>query len=127
MLTKKDKIKELAIYLVQNTTVSCLACENKAYEPVGVSKVMTFKYEMVDTEIMYDKWYVENFEVAKKMGLPGTEHHDQLVKGSGVKVFSKPQGAFTFYGHDANEIINACEFGRDPESYMIQTIRQKQK
>ena len=127
MFTTKDKVKELVEFFAQNADASCLVCQNQIYEPVGVSIVMTYKFEFNDMEIIYDKWYVQNFESAKKMKLSGTEHHDQLVKGSGVMVLSKKLGSYIFHGHDALEIINACEYGRDMESYMIQNIRQNQK
>ena len=127
MFSDKDKIKELVEFFAQHADASCLISENKMYKPVGISVVMTYKYSINDMEIIYDKWYVQNYDNVKNMGLPGTEHHDQLVKGSGVMVLSKKLGSFVFHGHDANDIINACEYGRDMESYMVQNIRQNQK
>ena len=127
MFKTKDKIKEQIQYFISNTDVSCLVCRNKIYEPSGVSVVMTYKIEMNDIEIFYDKWYVENYEDAKRMNLPGTEHHNQLLKGSGVMVLSKQNGIYVFHGKDALEIINMCEQDRDMESYMIQNIQSKTK
>lgn len=121
MFTTKDKVKELVEFLLHGQNVSCLVCKNKMYAPVGVSVVMTYKFEVKDMEIIYDKWFVEDFEDASKMQLPGCEHHDQLVKGSGVTVLSKKMGSFIFHGNKANEIINACEIGRDMTSHIMKS------
>lgn len=119
MFTKKDKVKERVISFVQNPETSCLVCKNNMYKPVGVSVVMTYTYNINDLEIFYDKWFVEDFEDAKRMNLPGCEHHDELIKGSGVTVLSKELGTFVFFGAQANEIINACELNRDLTQYMF--------
>ena len=92
---------------------------NLHYKPVGASIVMTYQYNVNDIEITYDKWYVECFKEAKQYGLPGIEHHNKLVKGSGVNVISKKSMPYVFYGKDAEGIINACESKRDLEAYII--------
>ena len=113
MFTNRDKIKEQILFMTTNKHVDCLVTKNERYKPVGVSVVMRYKYSLPDIDIFYDKWIVENYEDALKMNLPGCEHHDQLVKGSGVNVLSKKLGYFIFYEKDAETIINACEYNND--------------
>lgn len=127
MFKTTDKVKELVKFFLKNSEISCFIYENRMYKPMGISVVMTYTYTMNDIEIMYDKWYVQNYETAKSMGLPGIEHHDQLVKGSGVTVVSKQYGNFIFYGNDAKEIINACEYGRDLSVHTLQTFNTIQR
>jgi len=122
-LNKGYNIKELMLHFIKHSDGNFLIHKNTAFAPVGVSIVMKYKYFTNDIEIIYNKWFVEGFDFAKKMNLPGTEHHGQLLKGSGVTIFFKKLGNFTFYGDNANDIINACEYGRDIESYMIQNQR----
>lgn len=117
MFTNRDKIKELIHYFANNA--DCLIYENTNYKPVGVSVVLTYKYTFKDTEIVYNKWFVECADMAKKMGLPGTEHHNKLVTGSGVNVSSKRLGCYTFYGKDASDIIKDCEFNHDLASHVL--------
>ena len=117
MFTNRDKLKELIETFVCNA--DCLVHENTNYKPVGVSVVLTYEYTFLDTQIVYDKWFVECADMAKKMGLPGTEHHNKLVKGSGVNVASARLGRYTFYGKDASDIINACESNRDLTSHVM--------
>lgn len=119
MFTTKDKIKEQIIHLAKGDNVTYLISQNKMYKPVGLSVVMTYKFDVRGAEIIYNKWFVDGFEYASKMNLPGCEHHDQLVKGSSVMVLSKNHSCFNFYGQDAKDIITACEFGRDITSHMI--------
>ena len=111
MFNKRDKVKELAVYFAKTPDVSCLISNNKKYEPVGVSVVKTYKYQVGSIEIIYNKWFVEAFESARQMNLPGCEHHDKLVKGSGVLVSSPKFGTSVFYGKDAQDIMDACESG----------------
>ena len=108
MFTNRDKIKEQVEFFINNKETQCLISRNPNYEPV-----------------IYNKWFVECYDVAKQMNLPGCEHHGKLVKGTGVTALSKKMGIYTFYGKDANEIINACEFGRDLNAYMITNNPQK--
>ena len=119
MFTQRDKIKELAEYLVQDKNTQCLIFRNTNYQPSGVSEVITCEYSIKNMRIVYNEWFVEGFELAKKMELPGTERHGRLVKGSGVIVSTKKHGPYTFYGHDAISIKNACELNRDIASYII--------
>ena len=121
MFTQRDKIKELAEYLVQNKDTQCLAFRNTKYKPYGVSQVITCEYSTPKSlKIVYNEWFVEGFEMAKKMGLPGIEKHGNLVKGSGVVVSTMRTGGFyTFYGKDALSIKDACELNRDIESLII--------
>lgn len=125
MFTNRDKIKEQVEFFINNKETQCLISRNPNYEPVGVSIVLTYKYDIRDIEVIYNKWFVECYDVAKQMNLPGCEHHGKLVKGTGVTALSKKMGIYTFYGKDANEIINACEFGRDLNAYMITNNPQK--
>lgn len=127
MFNKRDKVKELAVYFAKTPNVSCLINNNKKYEPVGVSVVKTYKYRVGSIEILYDKWFVEAFESAKQMNLPGCEHHDKLVKGSGVLVSTPKFGNTVFYGKDAQDIIDACESGCCPQKYIIKKQPQFQK
>lgn len=113
MFTNHDKIKEQILFMITNGNIDCLVTRNTKYQPFGVSTVMQYKYSLPGIEIFYNKWFVENYEDASKMNLPGCEHHDQLVKGSGVNVLSKKLGLITFYGNDAQTIINACEHNND--------------
>ncbi len=119
MFSDKDKIKELIEFFAQGTNVEYLISQNQKYKPQGVSIVMTYKFEINHIEIFYDKWYVDCFEKAQKMQLPGCEHHGQLVKGSGVMVLSKKLGSYTFFGKDAQDIIRSCEEGRDLKAHMF--------
>lgn len=120
MFSKRNKVKELAIYFAKTPNVSCLISDNKKYEPVGVSVVKTYKYQVNGIEILYNKWFVEAYEYAKQMNLPGCEHHDKLVKGSGVYVSSPEFGLLVFYGKDAQDIIDACESGCDTNLYSFE-------
>ncbi len=117
MFNKRDKIKELAVYFAATPGVSCLITENKKYAPVGVSVVKSYEYQANGLEILYNKWFVEAFEDAKKMGLPGCEHHNKLVKGSGVLVSTHKFGSTVFYGKDAQDIIDAYEYTSNSPSY----------
>ena len=119
MFTDRDRVKELIEFFAGSTNTECLISQNQNYKPQGVSVVMTYKFDINHMEIFYDKWYVEGFELAQKMNLPGCEHHDQLVKGSGVTVLSKKLGSYTFFGKDAQDIIKACENGRDLKAHMV--------
>jgi len=121
MFTQHDKIKEMAEYLVQNdNNVQCLIFRNKHFAPVGVSEVITCEYSVKDMRIVYNQWFVEGFEYAKRMALPGIEHHGQFVKGSGVIVSTRNCGQFTFYGPAAVSLKSACELNRDLQSYLTQ-------
>jgi hypothetical protein len=120
MFTRKDKIKELAEVFAKSDKTECSMSQNKKYAPVGVSVVMTCKFENQGTvSITYDKWFVECFDMALSIGLPGTEHHDKLVKGSGVMVNTKNLGSYVFYGQDAMSIKSACEENRDLTSFIL--------
>jgi hypothetical protein len=119
MFTQRDKIKELTEYLVKNNSeTQCLVFRNHNYKPVGVSEVITCEYSIENIRVVYNEWFVEGFELASKMKLPGTDHHGNLVKGSGVTVSTKYKGQFTFYGKDALAIKEACEINRDLGSYL---------
>ena len=119
MFTQRDKIKELAEYMVRDKNTQCLIFRNTNYQPNGVSEVITCEYSINNIRIVYNEWFVAGFELASKMKLPGTERHGQLVKGSGVIVSTKNKGPYTFYGRDALSIKNACELNRDLTSYML--------
>lgn len=121
MFTQRDKIKELAEYLVQDKDTQCLVFKNTNYGIKGCAEVLTCEYSTPKyLKIVYDEWFVEGFEMAKKMGLPGIEKHGNLVKGSGVVVSTMRTGGFyTFYGKDALSIKDACELNRDIESLII--------
>ena len=121
MFTQRDKIKELAEYLVQNKDTQCLVFKNTNYGIKGCAEVLTCEYSTPKSlKIVYNEWFVEGFEMAKKMGLPGIEKHGNLVKGSGVVVSTMRTGGFyTFYGKDALSIKDACELNRDIESLII--------
>ena len=127
MFTKQDKIKEIVIFFAKSPDVSCLIHKNNRFPAVGASVVMTYKYSLNGLEVIYNKWFVENFNTAKQLKLAGCEHHNQLVKGSGVLVYSEKYGVINFYGKNAQDIINACEEGRDIKSYIIgnQTIKAR--
>ena len=120
MFTQKNKIKELAEYLVRHDQdVQCLVFRNKHFPQVGVSEVITCEYNIKDMRIVYNQWFVEGFEMAKQMALPGTEHHGKLVKGSGVVISTEKRGQYTYYGADAMFIKDACELNRDLQSYLL--------
>nr|MBQ0091394.1 hypothetical protein [Candidatus Enterousia merdequi] len=112
-MTQKDKLKELTEFFVSGPQIDLVVTKDTKFEPVGVSVVVNFKYSSNDLQVCYKKWYVESFELANKMGLLGCEHHNKLVKGSGVFVLSRKLGANTFYDKDAQDIINACELNHD--------------
>lgn len=120
MFTQRDKIKELAGYMVRDKNTQCFVFRNVNYKPDGVSEVVTCEYTIKDIRIVYNEWFVEGFELASKMKLPGTEKHGQLVKGSGVIISTNNKGTYTFYGYDAISIKNACELNRDLTSYMLE-------
>lgn len=123
MFTQRDKVKEMAEYMVQNgNNVQCLVFRNMHFAPVGVSEVITCEYSVKDMRIVYNQWFVEGFEDARRMALPGIEHHGQLVKGSGVIVSTRKRGSTTFYGKDAVSIKDACELNRDLQSYLTQRV-----
>ena len=120
MITQKGKIKEMAEFLIKNNSeTQCLVFKNPNYKPVGVSEVITCEYSVKDMRIVYNEWFVEGFELAQQMNLPGTEHHGNLVKGSGVTITTKNRGPFIYYGKDALSIKNACEINRDLSSYLL--------
>jgi len=125
MFSRRNKVKELAVYFAKTPDVSCLVTDNKNYEPVGVSVVKSYKYQVNGIEILFNKWFVEAFESAKQMNLPGCEHHDKLVKGSGVCVSSPNFGRLVFYGKDAQDIIDACESGCSTQLFNIKKQLQK--
>lgn len=111
MFSRHNKIKERILFFSENQSMVCQASKNQAFQPIGVSFVTTYRYTLNNIEIIYNKWVVESFELAKQMNLPGCEHHNKLVKGSGVLVSTKDLGTATFYGKDAMEIMDACEIG----------------
>ena len=126
MFTQRNKIKELTEYLVENNSeTQCIIFKNHNYKPVGVSEVITCEYSIENIRVVYNEWFVEGFELANKMHLPGTEHHGNLVKGSGVTVSTKNKGRFIFYGNDALAIKDACELNRDLGSYLTTFGKQK--
>ena len=128
MFTLKDKIKELAEYFAEDANTSCFIYKNTKYAPIGVSEVVTCKFRTPNNiEIVYDKWFVECFDEAKAMNLPGIERNEKFVQGTGVTVFAPTKGIFTYYGKDALSIKNACETNRELASYMLKNhnIRQK--
>lgn len=110
MFTKHNKVKELAVYFAKTPDISCLVSVNKKYEPIGVATVKSYIYEVNGIKVFYNKWFVEAFESAKQMDLPGCEHHNKLVKGSGVLVSTPKFGNTVFYGKDAQDIIDAYEY-----------------
>ena len=109
MFTRHDKIKERIMFFTENQQISEQISKNQSFEPVGVSFVMKHRYKINNIEIVYNKWFVEAFELARQMNLPGCDHHNKLVSGSGVDVLTNDLGGATFYGKDALDIINACE------------------
>ena len=126
MFTRRDKIKELAEYLVKNENTQCLIFKNTNYGIKDCAEVLTCEYTIPkNLKIVYNEWFVEGFEIAKKMKLPGTEKHGKLVKGSGVIISTRKAGTYTFYGKDALSIKNACELNRDMESLIISNHNSK--
>ena len=125
MFTRYDKIKELVMFFSANPCLTCNVYKNKSFAPVGFSVVMTHKYRVNEIEIIYNKWFVESFELAKQMNLPGCDHHDKLVKGSGVFVSTKNLGTTIFYGRDAQDIVDAYEAGYNVQPFAIKNIKQK--
>ena len=120
MFTQRDKIKELAEFLVKDENTQCFVFKNTHYKQEGFAEVLTCRYTAPkNLEIVYNEWFVEGFEFASKMQLPGTEKHGKLVKGSGVTVSTRKDGPYTFYGNDALSIKNACEMNRDLTSYIL--------
>ena len=113
MFTKRDCLKELTEYLVSNKNTQVetfLENKNNNHDKkYGFARVITYTYTNYGIEVVYNKWFVEGYDYAVKMGLPGCEYHDRLVAGTGVKVISKKFGNDIFYGRAAEEIINACE------------------
>ena len=133
MLTTKDKIKERVIYFSQLPSVVYSVYQNK--DSVKLQKLngfenlvaMTYKYTINDIEIAYEKWFMQGFELASKMNIPGCEHHDKLIRGTGVNITLRNNGKFVFHGQDANDIINAFEKNCDIQSYIMenQNIRNR--
>lgn len=109
MFSKRERLKELAEYLVsaEDTEYSCDFNDN--YKSHGIARVKTHRYSTYGLQVIYEKWFVEGYELASKMGLSGCELHDKLVAGTGVTVVSKKFGSDVFYGRSATDIINACE------------------
>lgn len=127
MFTQRDKIKESAEFFVKDEDTECLIFENEHFPHKGVAMVITCRYNIKDLNIEYNKWFVECFDIVKNMGLPGTELHDNLVKGTGVTVSQKKAGMFKFYKKDALDIINACEYHRDISSMVLTNHKVSQK
>lgn len=133
MLKNQDKILELVEFLVKTPGVSYLIYENTDYKAFKQPEefdnllMITYQFCVHDIEITYNKWFMEEFELAQKMDLPGCEHHNQLVKGTGVLVLSKKLGAFNFYGDRAKNIINACEENLDLQAHIIKIKKENQK
>lgn len=109
MFSKRERLKELAEFLVSTENTEFSSDFNDSYEKRGVARVKIYRYSISDLQIIYEKWFVECYELASKMGLPGCELHDKLVAGTGVMILSKQLGSEIFYGHNATDIINACE------------------
>jgi len=120
MFTKKDKIKELTEYSIKKPATQFCVSKNNKYPQIGVSIVVNCTYANSDDDIMvtYKKHFVECYDMAKSMNLVGCEQHNKLVRGSGVNVISKHFAPTVFYGKSAYEIIDACESGRDLQSYI---------
>ena len=125
MITKHEKSKEFFEYIIRNTNPECLQYKNGHFDTSGVAYVMTYEYttkyeykinnkksSMDNVFIRYSKWFVEYYDYVKALNLPGCEKHDKLVKGGGVYVHSDKHGDFTFYGKQAQDLINACEQAR---------------
>ena len=109
MFTFHNKVKEQVMFFIKTSDLSCLSYKNNKVQPVGISVAMTYKYNVKDITIIYDKWFVESFDLAKEMNLQGCEHHNKLIQGSGVRISTQKLGTTTFYGKDAMDIVNACE------------------
>ena len=113
MFTRKDRLKELAEYFGACPDAVVTAVFNDKYpdhaKKYGIARRKTYTYTVPGLEIVYDKWFVDGYDCAIKMGLEGCEYHDCLVAGTGVMVVSKKFGREIFYGKSAQELINACE------------------
>ena len=108
--TTHDKAKEMAIYVAECPDTKMNIENTPEFSPNGVATAKTFSYINGLTQIKYNKWIVENAQIATQMQLPGSEKHDKLVQGSAVRVLSKQfNHIFKFYGADADEIISVCE------------------
>ena len=133
MFTLHNKIKEQIIFFAKSANISFLTYENKDFQNFKKQKdfenliVMTYQYNTNGIEIKYNKWFMEGFEFAQQMNLPGCEHHDQLVKGSGVRILSKKHGTVFFYGKDAKDIIDTYEENCDIQSLLLENQTKKQK
>ena len=130
--TTRDKIKERVLYLASSPYTGCSVFESKDAEQLKKQNgfdnltVIVCKYQTDCFLLEYTKWFMQGFELAQKMGLPGCEHHNTLIQGTGVKVQTIDFGSFNFYGKDAYEIMNAYEESRDIQSYIINNHQIKQ-
>lgn len=124
MITQHEKDKEFFEYIIKNSDMECLERKTGRFDGIAYVKTCeyTTQYEYTKNKktrsdnifIRYNKWFVEEYDYVKDMGLKGTEKHNKLVSGSGVYVSSSKSGQpniYTFYGKQAYDLINACERG----------------
>ena len=125
MLTPKDKAKELVEYFAQSDKTQCFVFKNYKYKNYGVSEVITCQFSLPGLfKVVYDQRFVESFDLAKKMDLPGIEKHGKLI--SPVTIEAPNLGVFQFKGQPAISIKSACELNRDLMTYLISNnISQK--
>ena len=106
-MTNTDKLKEFVMFLAMSKDLQCCISDTQPSKQHGVAYLKSFSYSIGDLLITYNKYVVENYEDAKRMGLEGCDYHDKLI--GGVMVLSKKFGSKTFYGKNARDIINTCE------------------
>lgn len=123
-MTRRQRLKELAEFLVRGPYTEVSSFFNTDYKNHGEARAKTYVYSISDLHISYTKWFVENYETALKMGLKGCECHDSLIGGTGVTIVSKRFGYEVFYGQGAQDIIKACEMGPDIPLDMLEKIHR---
>lgn len=124
MLTKKDKAKELVEYFAQSDETQCFVFKNNTYKNYGVSEVITCEFSIPGLfKVVYDQRFVESFDLAKKMNLPGIEKHGKLI--SPVTVDAPNCGIFQFKGEAACSIKSALELNRDLMTHLLSNSLQK--
>lgn len=110
MFSKRDKVKELAIYLISGASMQYTVSKNPYYQPHGVAYAKKFSFSSDGINVSFNKWVVDNYADASRMKLDGYQYNGRLI--GGVNIVSKMYGTSTFYGNDARDIINACEYAQ---------------
>ena len=113
MFTNHDRAKEQAEFIAKCPETEMYIENFLETESCGVASAKTFIYRNKLAQIEYTKWIVEGADFAIQMRLPGSEKHNLLIQGSGVKFFSETLNhSYTFYKQEAQDIIDACEQNR---------------